>query len=332
MQDGRSTAAPRRAFSLIEMLVVIAIIAVLVSLLVPAVQRIRETASRLKCSHNLRQYGLACYQYHDVNQLFPPGGMVIPNETWNNVDWSAHKGTWLIYVLPYMEHSGLFDKIPNMTVPHFDSITAAEQAGLLPINLPMLRCPSDSFQMSSPFSNYVGSLGPQCLDDKCGFTPFATYCNQPTWGYTTSADDADLSDAGQCRGMFGRSGAPIGLIDVTDGTSNTFFIGEALPSQNAHMLETTWYSMYGCQVASTIIPLNYPISEEDYSWCGQASAGPGHSIYNNNVSWGFRSRHQGGCNFLLVDGSVHFVREDIDMKTYQLLGCRNDGQPATMEY
>jgi prepilin-type N-terminal cleavage/methylation domain-containing protein/prepilin-type processing-associated H-X9-DG protein len=320
----------RRAFSLIELLVVIAIIVVLIALLVPAVQRVRETASRLKCSHNLRQYGLACQEYHDINLLFPPGGMVIPNDVWANVDWSAHKGTWLIYTLPYVEQSALYDQIPNMDVPHFDSITAAEQAGVLPKSLPMQRCPSDNFKAGAPYSNYVGSLGPQCLDDKCGYTPFAQYCNEPAWGYTTSSDDADSNDPGLCRGMFGRSGAKLGLIDCTDGTSNTLFIGEALPSQNAHMLETTWYSMYGAQVASTIIPINYPINEEDMSWCGQAFAGPGHSMFNNNVSWGFRSRHPGGCNFLMVDGSVHFIKQDIDMQLYQLLGCRDDGQPATL--
>jgi prepilin-type processing-associated H-X9-DG protein len=312
------------------MLVVIAIIAVLVSLLVPAVQRVRETASRLKCSHNLRQYGLACHQYHDINLLFPPGGMVVPNDVWANVDWTAHKGTWLIYTLPYMEQSALYNQIPNMDVPHFDSIAAAEQAGVLPKNLPMQRCPSDSFMMDKPFSNYVGSMGPQCVDDKCGFTPFAQYCDEPAWGYSASPDDGNVANTGDVRGMFGRTGARIGLIDCTDGTSNTLFIGEALPSQNIHMLETTWYTMYGSQVATTIIPINWPISETDYSWCGQAYAGPGHSAWNNNVAWGFRSRHPGGCNFLMVDGSVHFIRQTIDHELYQLLGCRNDGQPAAL--
>jgi prepilin-type processing-associated H-X9-DG protein len=83
------------------------------------------------------------------------------------------------------------------------------------------------------------------------------------------------------------------------------------------------------QLASTIIPINYPIDDKDTSWCGQAGAGPGASMYNNNVSWGFRSRHPGGSNFTCVDGSVHFVSDSIDHKLFQLLGCRNDGQAIT---
>ena len=97
------------------------------------------------------------------------------------------------------------------------------------------------------------------------------------------------------------------------------------PSTNAHM-QQGWYTSYGSQLASTIIPINYPVSESDTSWCGSASAGPAHSMSNNNISWGFRSRHRGGANFTFVDGSVHFLSESIDHKTFQLLGCRNDAQ------
>ncbi len=95
------------------------------------------------------------------------------------------------------------------------------------------------------------------------------------------------------------------------------------------MRDTNWYTRYGTQCLSTIIPINYPISATDQSWCGSASAGPAHSMTNNNVSWGFRSNHPGGVNFSLADGSVHFISQSIDHKLYQLLGCRNDGQPAS---
>src|SRR5438876_574587 len=80
---------------------------------------------------------------------------------------------------------------------------------VLPQSFELFRCPSDGTMSGQPVSNYDGSLGPNCLDDKCGYNPFAPYCNQPAWGYTTSSDDGNGSDARQVRGMFGRGGARI---------------------------------------------------------------------------------------------------------------------------
>ncbi len=97
-----------------------------------------------------------------------------------------------------------------------------------------------------------------------------------------------------------------------------------------HMLVNHWYSVYGTQLNSTIIPINFPISEKDFSWCGSDSAGSLHSMTNNNTAWGFKSRHIGGVNFAFVDGSVRFIAQGIDHRTYQLLGCRNDNQPVTL--
>jgi len=321
---------PAKAFTLIELLVVIAIIGVLVGMTLPAVQKVREAASRIKCTNNLKQLVLATHHYHDVYEVFPPGGLVLPNGPgWNNLNWRANKGTWLVHSLPFIEQDTLFHQIPNLSVPNFDSIGAAEQAGVLPRSLEMFRCPSDAWGIGQPVANYVGSLGPQCLDDKCGYNPYMQYCNQPAWGYTWSVPDGSTDVPSEIRGMFGRNGARISFSSVTDGTSSTFMLGETLPSQNYHMRTFGWYSVYGTQVISTIIPINHPISETDTSWCGAASVGPGQSMTNNNVAWGFKSRHPGGANFAFVDGSVHFVAETIDHRTLQLLGCRNDEHAFT---
>jgi len=196
---------------------------------------------------------------------------------------------------------------------------------VLPRALPSkFRCPSDYYQYDNgPFSNYVASLGPQCVDNQCGYAPFAQYCDQPTWGWGPS--DEDEYDSANIRGMFCRFSTPISLSQCTDGTSQTLLLGESLPATNAHM-QKGWYTSYGAQLSTTIIPINYSINETDTSWCGSAGAGPARSMMNNNIAWGFRSRHRGGANFTFADGSVHFLSESIDHKTFQLLGCRNDGQ------
>src|SRR5712692_10053673 len=91
-----------RGFTLVELLVVIAIIGILIGLLLPAVQKIREAANRMKCASNMRQLGLACHSYHDVYHLFPPGGKMVPVQDWN-WDWRGDRGSWLVWTLPFME-------------------------------------------------------------------------------------------------------------------------------------------------------------------------------------------------------------------------------------
>jgi prepilin-type N-terminal cleavage/methylation domain-containing protein/prepilin-type processing-associated H-X9-DG protein len=313
----------RGGFTLIELLVVIAIIGTLIALLLPAVQKVRESAARIQCQNNLKQLGLACINYHDTTGAFPPGGAFLPGTNWSDIDWSANKGTWLVYALPYFEEEPLYKQIPNHDTPHFDSIGAAVQAGVLPRAIPhKLRCPSDGYQWDGPFSNYVASMGPQCVDDKCGCTPFAQYCNQPSWGWGDS--DEDDPNPGRVRGMFSRFCYRVHISECTDGTSQTLLLGESLPATNAHM-QYGWHTSYGSQLCTTIIPINYPISEMDSSWCGADSAGPCHSMTNNNVSWGFRSWHRGGSNFTFVDGSVHYLTQAINHQTFQFLGCKNDG-------
>jgi len=122
--------------------------------------------------------------------------------------------------------------------------------------------------------------------------------------------------------MFNRLGAKINMASASDGLSNTLLLGESLPEEHDHLVSNAnWQSFNGGSAhVSTIVPINYR-SNDGANWCSPAQSYRG----NWNVSWGFKSKHSGGANFCLGDGSVRFISQSIDHRTYQLLGCRNDG-------
>jgi len=322
------------AFTLIELLVVIAIIAVLIGLLLPAVQKVREAANRTRCTNNLKQIGLALHSYHDVNGLLPPGGMVLPQD-WPADPWTSGKGSWAVYTLPYLEQENYFLRFDKLGTPNFSSIEAAKK--IEPIRkLPYLNCPSDGSGGTTAAANYVGSMGPQCALGPCGYDPFQTYCKDfPQWGYTKSPDYADTLKAGELRGLFSRRGVKISFNSINDGLSNTIAIGEQVINKNDHLqivggptYHDEWWAGFntGMSHGTTIIPINFAIDPNSGYDCNN----PLTSKQNWNISWGFKSNHSGGANFVFADGSVHFLEQNIDHHTYQLLGCRNDGQPVSL--
>jgi prepilin-type processing-associated H-X9-DG protein len=313
---------------LIELLVVIAIIAILIALLVPAVQKVREAAARTQCTNNLKQLALACVGYaDDHNKTLPPGGLFGTGANWN---WSNDQGSWLVYTLPYMEQNGLYNTAVGAAHGPLD--TTFNSVGLAwnvfsSVTLPYGRCPSDDYQITATVVNYVGSLGPQCAPGPCGVDPNEPFCNGAAlgWGYPTSPDHGNSPNTSDIRGLFNRVGAPIRFpASIPDGTSNTFMLGEALPGVHDHLAQNAWWYFNGGNAhVTTIIPLNFRVPEQ-MTWTGCSD--PLNYYANWNVSWGFGSRHTAGANFAFADGSVHFINNGIDRRTYNLLGCRNDGQ------
>jgi prepilin-type N-terminal cleavage/methylation domain-containing protein/prepilin-type processing-associated H-X9-DG protein len=361
----------KRAFTLIELLVVIAIIAILMGLLLPAVQKVREAAARMKCANNLKQFGLACHMYNDTFNRLPPGGLHSPTDGNGNPGsiWGQDKGSWLVQTLPYMEQSNIYNQIIGLNPDNnLDSIWASDadsswyngafglppNPGVFPNKLPYGRCPSDDYLPDDPhFSSYQASNGPQCGIGPCtnSTNPFQLYCNgqtipgtngesgppaplvPPTFpGYGPSENQGDTESLSLARGLFTRFGVKIRLADITDGTSNTLMIGESLPAQNSDMHDqAAWYrSGGGNAVGTTIIPINWQSKDQTppNGACPGCDCGPNpeHNMYNWNVSFGFKSNHAGGANFVFADGSVHFLPQTINHQTYQYLGCRNDGQ------
>jgi prepilin-type processing-associated H-X9-DG protein len=308
---------------------------------------VREGANRLKCANNLKHLALACQTYHDVYGLFPPGGKFLTRSGLPPDPGIGDKGTWLVYTLPYMEQDHLFRLIPNLYQPDYDSIG---NCPAFPTTLPYGRCPSDGFDAGAPYCNYAGSNGPQCWQGFCNNydDPFQKYCNgddvndpplplnPPTYtGYTASANHGGTHDPAQVRGLFNVWGAPITRASVTDGTSNTLLLGERLIGEDAYFQfdvhtggPTHWAKRLSANIAgTTIIPINY---RTDYTANDGCTAHPDRYYRNAGVTAGFKSRHPGGANFALADGSVRFVGQAIDHKVYQYLGCRNDGQVVVL--
>jgi len=363
VRESRTARESRGGFTLIELLVVIAIIAILIGLLLPAVQKVRESAARAKCQNNLKQLALACLNYESANGFMPRGNEYPASASFATGDNGA---SWLFVSLPYMEQESYYNQVRAT-----GSLANALADNLIPAPvLPFTRCPSDGWNTNIGFfCNYVGSSGPQCNNTSAGNcdTPiFQQYCNgqnenstgpavppplspltypgyQPsaTWGSPTTG--AAL-DAGLLRGMFARGGTTVTMNSVTDGTSSTILLGEMLPEFAEFQRWTTygWLSGNDVSQGQTIQPMNWSI--DPLPWpnpvpyaadCMQAApancpSGPTHCIFNWHVTWGFKSRHQGGCNFAFVDGSVHFLTDSINNQLYQYLGCRNDGNAVVV--
>jgi len=340
---GRGSRWTSRGFTLIELLVVIAIIAILIGLLLPAVQKVREAAARSKCSNNLKQLGLAIHNYHDVNQRLPPGGRMgnvgktvlpeDPTEDWN-YNWSDDRGSWLVFTLPFLEQEPLFRLFPDIKNTVNSAGIAWSKPEVQRARPNYLRCPSDGLFLNEARSNYVGSLGPQCVIGNCGYDPYQIHCRTyaggagPPWpGMITTEPDFNHGNsprASDIRGLFNRIGAVKNFASISDGLSNTIAVGEILTSQTDHSWNGCWLSFNGGNShASTIVPIN-TIVQEDVGGCGTLS--PPIGPQNWNLSFGFKSRHSGGAQFALADGSVRFIRQTIDMKTYVYLGNLRDGQ------
>jgi prepilin-type N-terminal cleavage/methylation domain-containing protein len=248
----------QNGFTLIELLVVIAIIAILMALLLPAIQKVREASNKMRCSNNLKQIGIALHAYHNDHGRLPPGGYfqngIVNDATygWNLSD----QGNWLVYILPYLEQQSTFLKYQEQLVP--DDPPGAPRTRcqghascsiqFIPnwetIASPVIyHCPSDTWDHtgnsydSHPSTNYAASMGPTCTLSTCAFGPYGGNCDKPEWGYSKTPWWADSvpPDIAYARGCFTRLGARIDFKAIKDGLTNTIMIGEVLPYEHDYL-------------------------------------------------------------------------------------------------
>jgi prepilin-type N-terminal cleavage/methylation domain-containing protein/prepilin-type processing-associated H-X9-DG protein len=305
----------RIGFTLVELLVVIAIIGILIGLLLPAVQAAREAARRTQCANNLKQIGLALHGHHDALGVFPPGHVgtaggppVCPAMTGPNRSSGA---SGFVMILPYaegqteyvMSHDEL-GGVYNWSL----SWDSGDRAKLVRTRPPMFVCPSST---ADPICTGAQGNGGFAKAEQEGGTGTYALC-QGTYGpqVVPPPDNSDVGPMSLCgnTGMF-VYGWRKRIPEVTDGLSNTFFAGDI---RDPHTLNGYSLWAYGsrheCSMRTTTNPLNSPTGkgkQTRYESWG--------SFYNG----AFGSEHPQGANFLLGDGHVTFVTDNIDYTLYQ---------------
>lgn len=289
----------RSGFTLIELLVVIAIIAILIGLLVPAVQKVRDAAARLQCQNNLKQIGLACHNYHDSYLQFPPA-VNLPGE--QNYGWPSapYPGLYFgleVALFPFYEQDNLqrslVENVPN---PHYINCNGPNSVGAQVVKL--LICPADG-AMPYPAVGKYGGL----------YFGLSSYGGCSGTSATTTDGTASLKN-----GIFFMNSSIL-ISEITDGTSQTLMFGERsrlnLPatSTSESLSGWAWVNEY---------------AQEDNTM--NASELP-EGVKTHDLNQ-FGSQHSGGAisNFAFADGSVHSIQKTINIIVFQRLACRNDGK------
>lgn len=299
-----------RGFTLVELLVVLAVIAVLMGLLLPAVQAAREAARSLSCKNNLKQLGIGIHNYHDTHQTLPPGWMAtsIPD-----VDGGfGERWSWKVFILPYIEQPAVYEALNvndgRQPIPLADDFRAQ-------VVITTFLCPSDP----------GGSFNESYPDPNGNFYPKSNYPGVHGRGEEVS------TAVGGGNGLFSKN-SRIRFADITDGTSSTFAIGE----RDAHARGQGTFGSLGDPFRHAAVWIRAmprpgsitPTTQHGRSVAGVCTDVPGSTrLLNGHSSRAFGSAHAGGGHFNFADGAVRFVTQSIDPVIYGRLAQRNDGQP-----
>ena len=288
----------RRAFTLVELLVVVAIIAILIALLLPAVQQAREAARRTQCRNNLKQLALALHNYHETNNVWPPGNVAAFDRT--TATLQGYGWTWHSRILPFIEQAPLYQRCSTVIGSDAGAVTdSLQQLAAKETVIPMFQCPSQpsgdrSFGSQAGLlpSNYNGNIGTNVYNDgDCnGSNPICIRLD----------------------GIFFVN-SRVGLRDVTDGTSSTLLLMEVQTQLSQSMPGGSRHYCFspGGDNDPPLNPSDYLIGTED------------NDLINRGSSESVGSFHAGGAFVAFCDGSVHFLSENMRHSELRNLSTRS---------
>jgi prepilin-type N-terminal cleavage/methylation domain-containing protein/prepilin-type processing-associated H-X9-DG protein len=335
IMDDKSSQSQHDGFTLVELLVVIAIIGVLVALLLPAIQAAREAARRSQCTNNLKQLGLAALNFESGNKSLPPGHRMSKNGT--DID---SLGSWVTQLLPYLEEGSLFSQI-DPKEKFFEQtvdVGKGESEKTHHVFLPSMQCPSNpdgSSQQLGIINDHYGARGNYVAnsgwsDPGPGFQSCGIWMNDPNWeqfgankaGYNSCTNGVEYPPASGGRPIKAALAGYgpflvnryLKLRQVTDGTSHTVAFAELLNIQGVDMRGSLHWGG-GCLYLHSEPPNSkYP---DRARYCAVSSNDPV-APCETTPDWpgahklAARSAHPGGVNVVMIDGSAHFISEDIN--------------------
>lgn len=294
-----SLAHRRLAFTLIELLVVIAIIGVLIGLLLPAIQKVREAANRMKCSNNLKQIALGIANFEGVTGVYPHGRIGcdgITNGPCANDTLIQRTGaSGFLQLLPYIEYETLYKTFDQNDLPYNQGTTWVAKSKGIETRPPTYVCPSDTsltFILTSGLKAATGSYA------------FVSGSYGPSQGIGLNVKLTN-------NGMFVYR-VPLHLLDLLDGTSNEMIVGEVI---DAHTNLSTNIWSQGARHESSLRSTENPLNTKP-------GTGITTSPYGIPLFGGFGSRHPGGGNFAFADGRVQFITNSISLPVYKAISTR----------